>query len=328
MRSRFGLVVASALLGAVLVDCSSDAGSSESQGGSGGSGGSCGQETALVSLKTTDTIEDVTVSGSTLFFSLDSFQGDDQILTVPTTGGTPTVLAVTDSAPFGVVVDATSVYWIEATSLWRIAKTGGTAQKVVTAANAVDFTHNLAVDDTYLYFNYSGVNRVDKTATGLSATDYDRLAIDSANSLVLDGDSVYFTTDHEVIKVAKTGGSESKLAEGLSRLNALAVCGGQVVFIDSGDGNGGGQRLFKVPTGGGAMVQLGDTFSGTLDAALGCDGSYIYFASEYFDIMRVALTGGTPEQFACNSGGYQMALDASSLYWVGYNSQKLFTIAK
>jgi CO/xanthine dehydrogenase Mo-binding subunit len=69
---------------------------------------------------------------------------------VPTSGGTPTTLASGQADPFGITVDATSVYW---------ANWGGTVMKVPTSgglsttfASGENGSNAIAVDATFVYW--------------------------------------------------------------------------------------------------------------------------------------------------------------------------------
>jgi hypothetical protein len=311
---------------------------STATGGSGSSNsdpfGVCTERaTTLLTLDRKDEIVDVAVSGSTLYLAVVRFNGGAlqyQILSMPTAGGATTPVATLDEdGIYALVVDSDYVYSVGGSHLMKTPKSGGTPVLLATIANGNSYKHNLGVDETQAYFNYNGVNSVKKSASLVSSDGYTKVTTNGVNSLVLNGGTVYFTSDDTVYKAATTSvGTDTVLAEGFSNLNALALCGDQVVFVDDSSGSGSSQQLYKVAAAGGSKVALGSSFNNVNDTPIVCDGTNVYFSSDYFSVNRIPLAGGTPTTVSCSTGATTLVADSTTLYWVGYNTNILYSLKK
>lgn len=226
------------------------------------------------------------------------------------TGGTPTTLAMNETKPVDVVVDATNVYWIRATAgtIMKMPKAGGTPTLVATAADA----RRLAVDDTHLYWtrNANGIGGVSRIALAGGSVEplvTGRLGV---HELALDSSSVFYSTSTVVEKIAKAGGTPTTVA-GTTGLPEGVVLEGSTLFLRD-DSSGG--TVKTVPKAGGTATTI---VTDDQPTGLAVDATHIYWSSDARRIVRAPLTGGTPEILAENElNPAELASDECFVYWV------------
>jgi len=193
--------------------------------------------------------KDVAVDSTSAYFIATASDGgsQDEIMSVPLAGGTPTVLFTDVCGRLsGLAVDSSNVYWMEhrgmpaacdgttgAVLLSSVPKAGGTPTTLV-VGQTDDWSTSLAEDSANLYWASAAqvngptgeLSTVPKTggapttlASGLRSPR--GIAVDSAN--------VYWTDDNTgaedgtVTTVAKTGGTPTTLASGLDNPLGIAV---------------------------------------------------------------------------------------------------------
>jgi hypothetical protein len=162
-------------------------------------------------------------------------------------GGRPSVVA---SSPVSslqcVVVDDTSMYWVQGNAIMKASKNGGPAVGIAggqTEANCV------AVDDKLVYWSISGTEKgqfadgaiVSSPKAGGSAKVVVKGA-ERANNVLVDDKNVYWQNLDKIMKAPKTGGAEAVLAPAGGPIGDIAIDGGYVYFTvpgTSGDGTVG-----------------------------------------------------------------------------------------
>ncbi len=257
-----------------------DAGLSDADGAAGAGGGS-----ATVILTASDRIKDLTVDGTSVYFTEGS-----ELASIPKGGGARTPLAAGLNVPVRVTHDTTHVYF--ATNgdgtVRRVAKDGSGSEVLATPGVVL----GLAVEGSDLYFEVSQgafvVPVTGGTAVAIGTSASARAATVDATTLYrlavtgrLDRDEL------QVVPIA-TGGPSA------SRTSVLFVG----VDIDDDDstlyyaltGLAIGHTIVSRPKAGGSEALFHDVNPGSLDA-LDVNDTHLYFAGELD-------TGAIPEVFA------------------------------
>lgn len=246
----------------------------------------------------------IAVDEETVYYVLATENG--AVMRVPRDGGTPTVLASGQHSPWGLTVDATSVYWttsgnlsdaqsdggqsFTSGSVMKVARTGGAPTTLVSSIpyGFVEIGWSppmVAVDDTSVYWTNVGFE--DPTAQ--------------------------FTPTGSVTKVPLGGGSPVALAPRQTAPAAIAVDGTNAYWMTLAPSNGNG-AVMKVGRDGGTPVALATPDQSAFSAIVVAGGS-VYWTNSTA-IMRVSTTGGTPELVASvDSAPVAVAADAENIYW-------------
>jgi hypothetical protein len=275
--------------------------------------------------------------------------------TTSSTGGTTvTTLATGLNSPSSLVVDATSVYFInEGTAannyvdpaLMKVPTGGGKATTVV----SVQWTPSgLAIAGTNLYWtNYFASNTVmmvpisgGNPATLVSGQTGSR----GPEGIAVDATNVYWansTGSGTVMKLPLGGGTPITLASGLDFPGDIAVDATNVYWMNQGTSGraDGYARLMTVPIKGGTPTTLASA-DGMASGGVAVDATsvywvyYIYYSDNAAPgdnptpyggtagcagtVLKIPVGGGTPITLASGqfcSGG-QVAVDATAVYWV------------
>lgn len=168
---------------------------------------------------------------------------DGGILSVPTSGGTPTVLTTNVNNPNEIAIDANYAYYTNyATngSVMRVPLSGGTATTIASAQNMAAV---VAVDGSSVYWTAQGTQggtdgKVMKAPLAGGAATTLVSGLDEPTGIAVDASNVYFTTigntGAEVARVSKAGGTPFVIAWG-SEPHRVAVDGTRVYWTDSND---------------------------------------------------------------------------------------------
>jgi hypothetical protein len=159
--------------------------------------------------------------------------------------------------------------------------------------------------------------RVDGGAAGAASVVPTQLVSGVAvNALALDADTVYFTSNQGLAKVAKKGGSAVPLG-GFSQLNGLAVDARAIYAVNS---NG---ALFSVHKDGSSSMTLSSSMCGSGAGAVAITADNAFFSTGPY-LRSTPISGGTTSDLADNvwqTGGQptaaRIALDAHNAYYVG-----------
>lgn len=188
--------------------------------------------------------------------------------------------------PWNLVIDGTSVYWVENNlngSVKKVSKNreleGGS---VSTLATGLVEPTAIAVDNTYVYW------------------------IERNNG-----------SNGSIKRIKKDGTSLQTLATGLNNAqNFMALDTNNIYFADGKPG--GGAIIRKVSKNGGLPVPLAGTDMFNLRPAIAVDGSYVYFTDDLGNIKRASVNGGSVTTLGPGNP-IAMALDSSNIYWVEYS---------
>jgi hypothetical protein len=276
------------------------AGGSAGIGGSAGSGGAAGSAGAAGTAGCGNTQTDPVNCGSCGHDCLggDCVLGKCQRI----------VLATGQTGPEYPVVDATHVYWTNASSVARVAKTGGAVETLDQIGSQ---NEGLAVDATHAFFaDRVGhfIYRVPKaggTATPIAQNQ------SVPQTVGLDAQYVYWASngDGAIRRVLKGGGTVEDLDTNQTGAYALAVDGTDVFWaLTSGE-------VRKLSTASCCAVTPLASGVGAGVFSLAVDTTHVYWVSQSgSNVNRVARGGGTTEEVAVVIGGDGIALDATHAY--------------
>jgi hypothetical protein len=244
------------------------------------------------------------------------------IVKAPKAGGTPVVLAadffpataaerLSASAPGGIVVDATNVYWTspESGAVLTVPLAGGSA---VTLASGQNNPHSIALDTTSVYWaNLDAVMKMPKaggTPVALAA------GLAFVSTIVLDSTSVYWsdaTAPGSVKKVPLGGGRATVFAPNQGAAEVLVLSGTNICWsLACG--------AVCAPLGGGCP-----SFEPALaDVNIASDESNLYGWTKHGELVKVPIAGGAPTILPAAPGQivYQVVVDGSNVYWTEWGS--------
>jgi hypothetical protein len=246
-------------------------------------------------------------------------QSAGPLFAIPLAGGLPTQLAST--SVFTVAIDETRVYWSDGTSIYACAKQDCAASTVALAPS--DLSHGIAVDATNVYWTTPSEGKVMKVAKKGGTA----IALASGGypyQIAVDDANVYWTnqTPGSVMKVPIAGGTPVQLATGELPMG-IAVDGSNVYFTTI---NG---TMMQVPKGGGDALMLSPDL-GYAPWGIATDGKNVYGASgNDGTIIKVPVGGGAATVLAWGQGSPAgVAVDATHVYWADVELDKVMRVAK
>jgi hypothetical protein len=246
---------------------------------------------------------------------------------IPLAGGSPALL--TDDAvatsPVPMAADAAYVYWTYA-GVWRAPVSGGVAAQW-SATDWVDADElGIALDGGDLYWLQDGMGVLTIPISGAGDPAPATLYTSSTSSnLAQDAQDLYWMSDNAVVKAPKAGGTPAVLAAG-PLLGGIAVDAENVYYTvstapalseDAGvSGGPQGVTVKKLPKGGGTpstLVSWSETYppGSSQRPYITVEGSYLYYAEDSVStgrLLRVPVSGGTPEPIADLAGGEHVVI--------------------
>lgn len=209
----------------------------------------------------------------------------------------------------GLAVDATSLYWTSAANgtVMSMPKGGGAPTVIAAGQSAPD---TLAVDSTSVFWINGGDATLMRAPIGGGAPVL--VATDAGSGVAVDATSVYWTSLWDEVMKAPLGGGSPVTVASAPDAQKLAVEGGWVYFTSSGLD---GIEVLRVPTGGGVPQLLGQSSGPAFVPALAVGAGWVFWA-DGDRLLKVPLAGAAqPETVATAFGLWQVALDATSVYW-------------
>ena len=238
-----------------------------------------------------------------------NLNGGSYPLVVTTAGGSAssTFAVGQKHPPSKLVVDASSVYWLEDDgSVKKVPIAGGA---VTALATGLLSPRDLAQDSTSLYFTDLQAGKVQRVAKSGGTVTTLASSLTSPFAIAVDSSNVYFVENGNstLSKVAKTGGAVTALVNGSITGDVLAVDGSGLYYFDPT------QVIYKASLAGGVGTMLENVIDKGPSMVL--DSTSVYWG--FSGLRRVAVGGGTPTTYTAPIGRVGgLAVDSSSLYYV------------
>ncbi len=179
----------------------------------------------------------------------------DYIFRLPTSGGTPTVVASAlgpSHVLYNVAADSVSVYAEDYGSIVKVGIGGGTPSAIApTGISDAIVVSGIAVDSSNVYWAESSEGVVMKVGLDGGAPTTLASGQDNPTGLALDLTNVYWVNDDTpgaVMTVPIVGGTPRVLASGQSSPNSLLVAGDNVYWANFGPGGLDAGTIMMAPT--------------------------------------------------------------------------------
>ena len=247
-----------------------------------------------------------------------------QIWKVPTSGGTPTLLANTSLIPRKISADHLNVYWIDESSLNMIPLNGGV---ITTLANDLDSPVDLVLSSRSVIWietvccalgQKGSVLKIPKTGGSVTMLAED---VDAPQRVTRSGDRVYWTEGGpmgqiegfgRIANIPITGGLVETVVSGVSAdLPPIAVDDKNVYIADR-------YTIKKVPVVGGNVEKLVGAYNFIAD--LVTDGVYVYWIETDLSVVRrIPVNSGNIETLSTAPPlglAGRIRLDRTSVYWM------------
>jgi hypothetical protein len=233
------------------------------------------------------------------------------IVKAPIGGGAAMTLASGLSSPTSVAVDATHVYWTGSTDVMSVPLGGGSP---ATLASGQGSPQGIAVDASYVYWADSLLGTVMKVALGGDGGTPVTVAsgLGSPKGIAVDANAVYWADGSNNVVVAQP------LSGGSPTTLASGQLGPEYIAIDATSAyftNKFGSSVVKVPLAGGPPVTL--AMGQLTPECIAVDSASVYWTDNAgASVMKVGIGGGTPVTLATGqSGPLGIAVDSTSVYF-------------
>jgi hypothetical protein len=231
----------------------------------------------------------------------------------------PTTLASNQQFPRGITTDASNVYWTTATNVQQCPKNNCTSPNVLATAQA---PLGVATDGTDVFFAASGGGVVQRCAvSGCNNLPTTLVSPFQPYYVAIDKQNLFLTSQDGVRQCAFNSCGPTLKVITYSGAYGLALDATNVYFTTNG------QVQKCAVSGCGSPTTLAT--SGAL--ALAVDATDVYWAGANSTIQKCA-TGGCNEMPTTIATGqlapYALAVDSTAVYWTSYSSGTVSRLAK
>jgi hypothetical protein len=252
------------------------------------------------------------IAGSVIVYAA----GGNTIATVPSAGGTPTVLASSQVNVFSVVTDGVNAFWTDGIGggpfrVLTIPLAGGSVSTLYTLASA----SRIAIAGSTLYLgDNAGAFKSGPTSGGSLTTLATGLL--SAQTLAVGPTHLaWISSFGDIVVMPLAGGASTTLATGESSPRGIAIDGTNVYWTAQGS-----TSVKCAPIAGGSVTVISSVETGAWTIAL--DSSALWWGTSSGLIRKIQLSaiagGGQPTTIGTGSAaGGALVLDATSVIWSG-----------
>jgi hypothetical protein len=241
---------------------------------------------------------------------------------------TPTVLATSSTFASQVALDDSFAYFAQYTSIERVSKAGGASQLIASAwLVSSPVVAGFALDATDLYY-VAEMYHVDRLPKG-GGTEQELFDLYSEVPLtVVNGPHLYVWSGDggtTLFRIPTAGGASTVVTSQLpAYTNAIAI-DGNVAYVTS---NATGTWVVDLTNGSALQRDTMPAWNVVIDS------TYAYFTTGNHDpkgpnaVMRMAKTGGAPEELAKATYAFALALDGDSVYFTDTNAGAIERVPK
>ncbi len=256
---------------------------------------------------------------------------------VPTTGGTPEVIASGQPNADKLLVDDTHVAW----SLGQTITTLEKSSQTLTTFAAQGTVGGLSSDSNSLYWTTDSgdVNKASKAGDDFASLATAQVGTGALSaglaSIFFGGETTAATITNTapanpaimggILTVPDNGGAVFQYVSSIDRLVSLTTDSDNVYWADAADSTNGTINMAALDGSNPQTLSTGETNL----VSLATDSTNVYYSSSDGRLAVVSTQGGAPLPFITGPAGLvSFALDVTNIYWVNQSDGAIMTAPK